>query len=128
MTINIKTDKKGYFLRYYELMNPFFNLPPLERRALALIAEEYWINYEAIGKEDIAWRLSMDYDAKMRVRESLGDISFNSHANILTSLRKRGVIVDNRIVHPYLIGNSKDTTLTFKFTINEEGPDNKKHS
>jgi hypothetical protein len=126
MTIDIKTDKKGYFFRWYEIMNPFFNLAPSERKTLALIVNEYYKNLSKVKDKEIAWKLAMDYDAKTRAREDLGDISFNSHANILTSLRKRGILVNNRVVSPYLANLDKE--ICFKFSIYEDRSDNKEHS
>ena len=126
MIIEISTNKKDYFTRLYELLNPFLKLSPQEVKVIALTAEEFYDNLEKVKDEDLAWRLTMDYDAKAKVRERLGDMSYNSHANILTSLREKKMLVNNKLVKPFLL--PKDKELIFKFKISEEGSDNKGHS
>ena len=127
MIIELKTDRAGFYYRYYELMNPYFKLAPLERRTLALIAKEYNSILGTTNNEKISWRLALDYDSRAKMREELGDISFNSFANILTSLRKKGILVNNKIPSAYLL-NESDTSLTFKFVIDESRQDDKEHS
>lgn len=75
--------------------------------------------------EHILWKIVFDYDSRIRVRysirnkynEPLGEASFN---NILTDLRKKGIIVDNTISNKYWFVPKDTFTLTVNFNIDEQ--------
>lgn len=123
-----KTDLLGTFLRYYEFMNPFFKLTKMEQQTLALVMYGYCKHLVKVEDEELAWKLAMDYDAKLINRERLGGVSKNSYANVFTSLRRKNIVVNRKIEKKYMFipdirNNQFELTIAFEVR-NEERQNN----
>jgi DNA-binding MarR family transcriptional regulator len=112
----LHTNKKVFFRQYVELLNPVVKLRPKE---LDVLAELLYHNAERenINEKD-RWKLVFDYDNKKEMADAL-NISVASLGNNLSYLRKRGIIVDNKVVDNLLVYPKKGFKLTFKFSISE---------
>jgi hypothetical protein len=64
-----------------------------------------------------------DYDTKQLIKKELG-IKDPNLQNVLTSLRKKGVVIDNEIVSTYIPNievDSNNFKIIFNFNIVEDG-------
>ena len=75
-----------------------------------------------VDVKDIAvknrWKLILDYDNKKDIATDL-NISVASLGNNLSSLRKKGIIIDNKVVSNLLVYPGKEFKLTFKFKVSD---------
>jgi len=75
-----------------------------------------------IQNDDLAWKLTFDYDTKHKIYAELNVIegSFN---NTLYALRKKKIIIDNKINKSFIpildLTTSNTYSLIFKFEIND---------
>ena len=117
--ITIKTDIKDAINKYLTFTKPFNKLRPKE---IDLLSEMiYCFKKEIVNfkrKEDL-WKKVFDYDSKMIYKENLR-IEDYTLQSLLTSLRKKKVIVNNTIRDVYIPDlTDKEFLLVFKFEINE---------
>lgn len=117
--IPITTTKERFFRQYVELLNPILALRGKELDVLAKLL--YCNNEKQYIKPQDRWINIFSYDNKVSMRSDLG-LSDASFANNLSSLRKKGVIVNNRVVDGILVypGKENKFSLNFKFDVNEE--------
>lgn len=119
----IKTNVKNFFKHWLTLTKPLHKLKPQEMNALSSLLYHYFEFKKEIKNDDLAWKLTFDYDTKHKIYEELSVIegSFN---NTLYALRKKGVIKDNKINKSFIpvLDLSKDKTysLIFKFELNDD--------
>lgn len=112
--VPLKTDKKKFFRQYVEILDPLVKLRPKE---LDVLAELLYHNNELKDvKPDLRWKLIFDYDTKKEMSQNL-NISIPSLGNNLSYLRKRGIIVDNKVVDSLLVYPGKTFKLTFNFSV-----------
>lgn len=113
-SIPISTDSRKFFRQYLELINP---LVKLRGRELDVMSELLYYNdkFKDIPEEH-RWKLIFDYDVKTEIKErlKLSDASLN---NNLTILRKKKILVKNRVVKSFLIYPSDTCKLSFIFNI-----------
>jgi DNA-binding MarR family transcriptional regulator len=114
--VPLKTEKKVFFRQYVEILDPLVKLRPKEMDVLAELL--YYNNELKDIKSANRWKLIFDYDNKKEIASSL-KISVASLGNNLTYLRKRGIIVDNKVVDNLLVYPGKTFKLTFKFAVND---------
>jgi predicted DNA-binding protein (UPF0251 family) len=114
--IPISTTLVPFFKQVVVLLNPFLKLRGKEQDVLAQLMYSNY-KYREL-EENIRWKIIMDYDNKSEMQESIG-ISAASMYNYLSSLRKKGIIVDNKVHKNYLIIPGGEFNLRFKFKINE---------
>ena len=114
--VPLKTTEKVFFRQYVEILDPLIKLRPKE---LDVLAELLYYNnkLKSIDSKN-RWKLIFDYDNKKEIADSL-KISVASLGNNLSYLRKRGIIVDNKVVDNLLVYPGKDFKLTFKFSLND---------
>ena len=110
----LRTTEKVFFRQYVEILDPLIKLRDKE---LDVLAELLYYNNK-LKDIDIKnrWKLILDYDNKKDIANTLG-ISVASLGNNLSSLRKKGIIVDNRVVANLLVHPGEEFKLTFKFTF-----------
>lgn len=102
------------YRQYVELINPVLKLRGKE---IEVLAELLKYNNELKNiKEKNRWKLIMDYDNKSEICDTL-DISEGSLANNLSSLRKKGWIVDNKVIPGLCIYPNGSFKLEFDFKI-----------
>jgi DNA-binding MarR family transcriptional regulator len=112
--VPLKTNKKKFFRQYVEILDPLVKLRPKE---LDVLAELLYHNNELKEvKADLRWKLIFDYDTKKEISQDL-KISIPSLGNNLSYLRKRGIIVDNKVVDNLLVYPGKTFKLVFNFKL-----------
>ena len=118
--LNIKL--KQLFKRWLEITNVFHKLTNQQEKVLALILYYHYKYQKDISNDKILWKIIFDYDTKALIKEEL-DIKDQVFQNILYQLRKKNIIIDNRVVKTYipdLEQNSKTFKVTFNFSIIDE--------
>lgn len=119
-TINIRI--KDLFKQWLEITKIFHNLRDQEINILALLLYNHYKLKKEITNEKILWKLVFDYDVKMEIEEEL-NIKGQSLRNVLTALRKKGVIQDNKISKvfiPEIEEESDNFKIIFNFNIINE--------
>ena len=113
----LKTSEKVFFRQYVQILNPLIKLRDKE---LDVLAELLYHNNK-LKSIDIKnrWKLILDYDNKKDIANDL-DMSVASLGNNLSSLRKKGIIVNNKVVSNLLVHPGKEFKLTFKFSVSED--------
>lgn len=119
---NINVKLKGLFFRWLDITMVFHRLTDKERGVLALLLYYHYITKREVTNNKILWKIVFDYDTKMKIKEELGlkDAGFQ---NLLTSLRKKGVIKDNMIIPTY-VPELDDDAKEFKIVFNLKITDN----
>lgn len=116
----IKTSSKNFFKHWLILTRPLHKLKPQEINTLSLLLYHYFEYKKEITNDDLAWKLTFDYDTRNKIREELNIIeaSFN---NVLYSLRGKNIIKDNKINKSFIpildLKTSNTYSLIFKFEI-----------
>lgn len=113
-TINIRI--KDLFKQWLEITKIFHNLRDQEINILALFLYNHYKLKKEITNEKILWKLVFDYDVKIEIEEEL-NIKGQSLRNVLTALRKKGIIQDGRISKMY-IPEIEDKSDNFKIVFN----------
>ena len=112
--VPLNTSEKVFFRQYVEILDPVIKLRPKE---LDVLAELLYHNNKL---KDIdsknRWKLILDYDNKKEMAGGL-NISVDSFGNNLSFLRKKGIIVDNKVIDGLLVYPDKTFKLTFKFKV-----------
>lgn len=119
---NINTTIKKLFKDWLYLTKIFHKLTKQEINILALFLYEHYKLKKDITNEKILNKVLFDYDIKMSIKEEL-DIKDPSLQNAMTSFRKKGIIVDNRLSKlfiPQIEKDSKNFKLIYNFNIIDE--------
>jgi len=114
--IPINTEIRTFFRQYVHVLKPVLRL---NDRESDILGELMYANYKHRDlKEDIRYKIIFDYDTRVDMRNALG-ISEASFNNGLTTLRRSGIIVNNRLSKNLLvIPESNRFCLSFLFSIN----------
>jgi hypothetical protein len=120
--LNIKL--KDLFFRWLDITKTFHKLNKQQQQVLALLLYYHYLYKKEITNDKILWKVVFDYDTRVKIREDsiFGEkgLSSNSFENILSTLRKKKVIIDNKINPSYipdLSSNSKEFNILFIFNI-----------
>lgn len=99
LTFNLNYDLKNKIAFMIEFSCLFKKLRNMEKEVLKLLLfYQNQLNYDIL----------MDYDVKVKIREDL-DISEYNFNNLISSLRKKGIIVGNKVNDTYLNLINKDS-------------------
>lgn len=101
-----------------KMFKPFSLLRPKEMDVLAQILKQNYLLSDIPIEH--RWKIVFDYDIKLQIKEELGGMRDESFQNILSSLRKKGFIVDNRIPDDYCIYPDKTNTLSYIYHIKDD--------
>lgn len=115
--INIKI--KDLFTKWLEITNSFHSLTKQEIRVLGLLLYYHYNFKKDITNTTVIWKMVFDYETKKLIKEELG-IKDSVLQNILSKLRKSGIIKNNRIIStfiPQLEVDSKNFIIIFNFNI-----------
>jgi hypothetical protein len=127
--INVKEAKlnvklKELFVRWLDITKSFHKLNNQQQQVLALMLYYHYQYKKEITNNKILWKVLFDYDTKIKIKEDemFGEGGMNSNVlhNILSSLRKRKIIVDNQISPMYIPELSQDCKnfkVIFNFNI-----------
>lgn len=98
---NINIKLKDLFFKWMEITKPFHKLTNQQQSVVALLLYYYYKYKEEITNNKILWKIIFDYDTKMLIKEELGleDAGFR---NITHQLRKKKIIIDNKIASMYI--------------------------
>jgi hypothetical protein len=116
----IKTNSKNFFKHWLILTKPLHKLKSQEINVLALLLYNYFELKKQITNDDLSWKLTFDYDTKLKIRTELNIIeaSFN---NVIYSLRKKKIITEGKINKSFVpilnLESSNTYSLIFKFEI-----------
>lgn len=117
---NITSNLKHLFKHYLIITKHLNNLRPKEIDVLALILYYNEVEKPNFKNEEDRWKKVLGYDGKIKIRDDLNMEEYNLN-NLLTSLRKKGAIVDNKVA-PYFIpqidSDTTDFQVIFNFHIN----------
>lgn len=118
----IKTNVKNFFKHWLMLTKPLHKLKPQEMNAIAALLYYYFEFKKEIQNDDLAWKLTFDYDTKHKIYKDL-DIIEGTFNNTLYALRKKKIIIDNKINKSFIpildLTTSNTYSLIFKFEIND---------
>lgn len=124
MAINVKSLRmnvhlKNLFRLWLNITIVFHKLTKQEMDVLALLLFYHYELAKDITSKKILWKMVFDYEIKTKIKKELG-IKDASLQNVLSSLRKKGIINDNQIVSTYIpnIEKGSDTfKIVFHFNI-----------
>jgi hypothetical protein len=122
MVIKINTSGRKYFRQALEIIK---TLPPLNRlrnKELDVLSELLYFNdkYSNIPQE-LRWKIVFDYDTKMEMIKYLGIKDIDMY-NIITSLRKKGIIKGRTIEHTFGL-TLANTDIHFNFIMDGSSED-----
>lgn len=117
MQIPVKTTKNKFFRQYVELMNPVLRL---RKRDLDVLSELLYYNdkLKDIKSKD-RWNLIFNYDNKVEISSKL-KMSKETFATHLTELRRKNIIVDNKVVDMLCIIPKNNFDVQYRFIIKDE--------
>ena len=122
--INIKTlnlDKEKFFIYWLQFLKPYHKLRDKEMEMLSLFLLKRDELSEKIKDEALLDSMLFDKKIKEEIRKKMKYSNHQVFNNMLSSLRAKNVIIDNKI-HKGLIPNltEKNFKLVFNFNIIDE--------
>jgi len=119
---NINTSIKNLFFKWLDITKPFHKLTPQQQKVLALILYYNHIYKKEVSNDALRWKLVFSYDTRMVIKEEL-ELKEGGFLNILTKLRKKNIIKNNKVVSTYIpeieLG-SKIFKVIFNFKITDD--------
>lgn len=116
----IKTDEKKLFLYWLTFLKPYHGLRQKEMEALAVFLYYRHKLASEVINTDLIDKLLFSQDVRKNIMQELGVSSAYSFNNMLTALRKKGVISKDNIILPSLIPNFTLGADNFKLVFNFE--------
>ena len=120
---NMNVKLKDLFFRWLDITKAFHKLNNQQQQVLALLLYYHYQYRKDITNNKILWNVVFDYTTKARIKEDdifPNGLSDNSLQNILSSLRKKKIIVDgeiSKIFIPELDLKTKNFKVIFNFNI-----------
>ena len=117
---NIKTDKNNFYYLWLQFLKPYHKLTNKEIELLALFLKKREELSRSINDNNLIDKMLFNKDTKADIRAIMNYETYQVFNNMMTSLRKKGAIVDNSInkgLVPKLEGDN--FKLIFNFNINE---------
>lgn len=117
----IKTTKKEIFRYWLEFLKPYHGLRQKEIDALASMLYYRYELSRDIKNPELVNKLLFATDTRNQIRGDLNGMSQKVFNNLLTSLRKKKVLMSGNIINPVLIPNMTEDgfKLIFNFEIDE---------
>ena len=119
----IKTNEKNFFRHWLILTKPLHKLPNQKIEVVALLLHTYFNFKKEISNDDLAWKLTFDYDSKLKIKNEMGISTDQIFSNLLTTLRRDKVIINNKISKSFIpnidLKNTNMFSLIYKFEIND---------
>jgi len=118
MEINISTNKDKIFKQYLAILNTVLRTKKMTNLELEVLSKLLYINYlyKHIEKKQRD-KILFHKNTKERIRQSLGNLSKHSYNNIITSLRKKGIISKKELlISAPLINDEIVLTFNLKLT------------
>lgn len=118
-SLNLNVELKTLFKLWLDITYTFHKLTRQQIEVLSLLLYHHYSLQQEITNKKILWKMVFDYETKNKIKKEV-DISDASLQNVLTSLRKRGIISSNQIVSTYIPIIEKDNKnfkVVFNFNI-----------
>ena len=112
--IKIPTTEEKIFRQYLEIFNPIIKLRSKELDVLSQLL--YFNDKLKDIPEEHRNKILFDYDTKKEMQNKIG-LSGAYFDNCLSILRKKGIIINNKLIKNFLFYPDKDVKLTFNFVI-----------
>ncbi len=113
-TLNLNL--RDFFIYWIKLTILFHKLTVGEQSLISEILYQYQVHKKVIKDEDILWKIIFDYDTRLKIKEQL-NIKDAKLQNLLTTLRKKEIIKDGRVI-PSLIPKATDDIKNYKIIFN----------
>ena len=121
---SIQTDSRTVFMYWLEFLKPYHKLANKEVEALSILLYYRWELSKEVSNMALVDKLLFSSEIRLKVREDLGGMKSGVFNNLLTTLRRKGVLSKENKIIPALIPNIKpDSTgfkLIFDFEINDK--------
>jgi hypothetical protein len=124
LLIPIKSSKDKIIEQYLTIVNPILGSKKLSSIEIKVLSKllEVKAMYEGLG-EDLCNKLIFHQETKKRVRQVIGEelksvFSVSSMNNVITSLRKKGIIEKTKLKFNLPIKDSKIQVL-FRFEVDD---------
>jgi len=114
----IHTDKKTIFRYWLEFLKPYHKLRAKEIEALSLMLYYRYELSRSINDVEMVDMILFSTQTRIKIRKDLNDMGQKVFNNLLTSLRKKGVITKDNKINPVLIPSM--TEEGFKLVFNFE--------
>ena len=117
----IHTDKKSIFRYWLEFLKPYHKLRNKEIEALSLMLYYRYELSREIPNLDMVDIILFSTETRGKIRVELNNMSQKVFNNLLTSLRKKGVLTkENKINHVLIPNMTEDGfKLVFNFEVEE---------
>lgn len=119
---NINVNIKSFFRKWIQFTEPFHKLRLQQQNVLALMLYYHYELKKEITNNKVLWKEVFDYDTKIKISTEL-NIQQSALENVLTQLRKKGVVENNKIVNAYIPNITNKTpvfTIKYNFKITYE--------
>jgi len=120
---NMNINLKDLFFRWLDITQSFHKLNNQQKQVLALLLYHHYQYKKDITNNKILWKIVFDYETKAKIKEDeifKNGLSDNSLQNILSSLRKKKIIIDgeiSKIFIPEMDLKTKNFKVIFNFNI-----------
>jgi hypothetical protein len=115
---NLNVHIKSFFRQWILFTAPFHKLSNQQQRVLSLLLYYHYKLKQEITNNKILWKEVFDYETKVKIYTEL-EIQPSALENMLSSLRKKNIIIDKQVSPMYIPNISKDSkTFTIKFNFN----------
>lgn len=118
----IHTDKKSIFRYWLEFLKPYHKLRAKEIEALSLMLYYRYELSREISNKEIVDMILFSTETRSKIRGDLNNMSQKVFNNLLTSLRKKGVVTKGNKINHVLIPNMSEDgfKLVFNFEVKNE--------
>lgn len=115
----IHTDKKSIFRLWLEFLKPYHKLRNKEVEALSLMLYYRYELSREIPNIEMVDMILFSTETRAKIRSELSNMSQKVFNNLLTSLRKKGVLTKDNKIHHNLIPNMTEDgfKLIFNFEV-----------
>lgn len=118
--VTIPSNRKLIYKQYLTITKPLNGLRPKEIDVLSLLLFYNYMEQDNFKREEDRWKRVFSYETKLKIKEEL-DIKDYTLQNILSSLRKKKAIINNKITSYYIPSIEGDNfKLVFEFKLNEQ--------
>lgn len=123
MATNIKTlntNEKDFFTLWLEFLKPYHKMAPKEIEVMSVLLRKRHEFSKKTTDDSLLDKLLFSRETRAEIRDEMNYETYQVFNNMVTGLRKKGVIVGNTInkgLIPRLEGNN--FKLIFNFNINE---------
>ena len=117
----IRTSKESIFKYWLKFLKPYHKLRDGEIEALSIMLYYRYELSREVNNIELVDRLLFSTETRSKIRKELNGMSQKVFNNLLTSLRKKGVLSKENKINPVLIPRMDESgvKLVFDFQIKE---------